>query len=319
MNQKKYNMKNSGVLQVKGKKFLGLAAAVVALSISMQAVPAQEKTQTKEEQTDEGQNDKNQNDQDQTDKAQTDKNQSEKNQEEKEQTKSQEEKAQTDVVEMEQNPVQELQPAQTHVIENFPIVLQNPELPTGCEITAMTMVLNYYGYDVDKVTMATEYLPCLPSADLYTDIDGKTYGNDLNKYFIGDPASEHGVICGTEAILTASNTYLEEEKSTLEAVDKTGIRPEELYELIDKDIPVMIWCTIGMEDRVVEQGWYTEDDQYVDWATNDHGAVLVGHSTDTVTVADPISGLVEYSRRQFESVFASRGNKCVILDKRTSI
>ena len=78
----------------------------------------------------------------------------------------------------------------------------------------------------------------------------------------------------------------------------------------------MIWCTIGMEDRVVEQGWFTENGAYVDWAKNDHGAVLVGHGKDTVTVADPISGLVEYSRQQFESVFASRGNKCVIMQER---
>ena len=30
---------------------------------------------------------------------------------------------------------------------------------------------------------------------------------------------------------------------------------------------------------------------------------------------DPISGQVEYDRQQFESVFASRGNQCVILEE----
>ncbi|MDY3256762.1 MAG: C39 family peptidase, partial [Ruminococcus callidus] len=32
---------------------------------------------------------------------------------------------------------------------NVEAVLQNPELPTGCEITSLTTVLNYWGYDVD--------------------------------------------------------------------------------------------------------------------------------------------------------------------------
>ena len=41
---------------------------------------------------------------------------------------------------------------------NVKCVLQNPELPTGCEITALTIVLNYLGYDVDKLTMADKYL-----------------------------------------------------------------------------------------------------------------------------------------------------------------
>ena len=44
-------------------------------------------------------------------------------------------------------------------IEDFGLILQMPELPTGCEITALTMMLNYYGYTVDKTVMASDYLP----------------------------------------------------------------------------------------------------------------------------------------------------------------
>lgn len=41
---------------------------------------------------------------------------------------------------------------------DIPFVSQYPELPTGCEITALTTVLNYLGYNVDKLTMADYYL-----------------------------------------------------------------------------------------------------------------------------------------------------------------
>ena len=51
---------------------------------------------------------------------------------------------------------------------NVKCVLQNPELPTGCEITALTIVLNYLGYDVDKLTMADKYLDKGPVGKLYS-------------------------------------------------------------------------------------------------------------------------------------------------------
>lgn len=99
------------------------------------------------------------------------------------------------------------------------------------------------------------------------------------------------------------------------ALDLTGAAPEELYTLVAQGTPVVVWVTIEMADRYTPDGWYTETGEYVDWSTNDHGAVLIGYSDETVTIADPISGQIEYSRRQFESVFESRGRQCVIISE----
>ena len=202
---------------------------------------------------------------------------------------------------------------ESYVIRDFPIIYQMPELPTGCEITAAAMVLNYYGFQADKTVLAGQYLPTLASAGIYYGQDGRAYGNDMNAYFIGDPRTENGIICGTGAIVTALDSYLIGAGSGMRAVDLTGTSPEELYRLVREDVPIVVWCTIGMTDRGGTQGWYTESGEYADWASNDHGAVLIGYSPDTVTIADPISGQVEYSREQFESVFASRSYQCVIL------
>lgn len=198
-------------------------------------------------------------------------------------------------------------------IADFPIINQMPELPTGCEITALTMALNYYGYPVDKTVMASEYLPTA-SADRYYGTDGRLYGTDMNEYFIGDPFTEGGIICGTGAIVTAADRYLSDEGSSLRALDVTGSSPEELYERVSQGQPVVVWVTISMADRGSTEGWYTENGDYVDWSTNDHGAVLIGYTETTVTIADPISGRMEYDREQFEEVFASRGSQCVVLE-----
>ncbi len=189
--------------------------------------------------------------------------------------------------------------ASGHEIESFEIIYQEPELPTGCEVTALAMILNYYDFDVDKVTLATEYLPCIDAEDYY--------GLDMDNYFIGDPTSYWGLICGTGAIVTAANDYFADCGSSWTATDLTGTKPEKLYELVDSDIPVLVWVTIGLEDRDVQEGWY------VDWGTMDHGAVLVGYSEDTVTIADPISGTMVYDRSRFEEIFAEREYRCVIV------
>ena len=199
-----------------------------------------------------------------------------------------------------------------HQINSFDIIFQMPELPTGCEITALTMVLNYYGMEADKVEMATKYLPT-QELNLYYGSDGRLYGNDLNQYFIGNPTTENGYVCGTGAIVTAANAYLQDQGSDLTAVDYTGADVDTLYEIVSQDIPVVVWVTISMTDRGETEGWYTRSGEYVDWSTYDHGAVLIGYTQDTVTIADPISGKMEYSREDFERVFASRGNQCVVL------
>ena len=207
-------------------------------------------------------------------------------------------------------PEEEMTSAQ---IEDFPIIYQMPELPTGCEITALTMAVNYYGYPADKTVMASEYLPTA-SANRYYGADGRLYGTDMNEYFIGDPFTEGGIICGPGAIVTAADGYLADTGSALRAYDITGSSPEELYRRVRNGQPVVVWVTISMADRRAAQGWYTENGDYVDWSTNDHGAVLIGYTDTTVTIADPISGRMEYSREQFEKVFSSRGNRCVVLE-----
>ena len=38
----------------------------------------------------------------------------------------------------------------TVMIEGVPIINQHPNMPTGCEVTALAMLLRYYGVDVDR-------------------------------------------------------------------------------------------------------------------------------------------------------------------------
>lgn len=203
--------------------------------------------------------------------------------------------------------------------EGFECVYQMPELPTGCEITAMTMVLNYYGCEVTKEEMARDYLPTIfdyqePRREGRHRREFYEYGDDLENYFLGDPFTEYGTVCGTSAIVMAANLYLSEEESELWAVDLSGITTKELYKIVLSGSPAVVFTTIDMEDREETMGWYTEDGTYVEWSHNDHATVIIGCSEDEVVIADPLEGIVTYDKTQFEKVFAQRGYRCVVIE-----
>lgn len=45
------------------------------------------------------------------------------------------------------------------VINNFPLVQQNPDYPNGCEVASATMLLKHYGIDIDMKEYVDNYLP----------------------------------------------------------------------------------------------------------------------------------------------------------------
>lgn len=98
---------------------------------------------------------------------------------------------------------------QTETIENyykmedFEWLSQNPELPTGCEITSLTSVLNYYGINVKKETMADDYLK---------KGDGSYY-----KMFLGNPRDAGSFGCMAQPIVDAANLYFKKNNVSMKA------------------------------------------------------------------------------------------------------
>jgi uncharacterized protein YvpB len=186
-------------------------------------------------------------------------------------------------------------------------VLQLPELPTGCEITALTTLLRFYGFDADKVTMAADYLP--KSWGNYQEIDGKVYKDSFFDYFIGDPAGT-GYGCFSPAIMTAAANYLTEnpraDGKVYEAVNISGCNPDEMYDLLIAGTPVMCWATDGMIEPEFHESWYDNaTGEKLDWYLHEHAFVLVGFNMDAglITLNDPMKGIIDYSKSRFEMRF----------------
>ena len=70
------------------------------------------------------------------------------------------------------------------IINNFPLVKQNPDYPNGCEVASATMLLEHYGINIDMKEYVDNYLP---KKEVYEE-DGLRYGPDPSQYYAGNPS-----------------------------------------------------------------------------------------------------------------------------------
>lgn len=178
---------------------------------------------------------------------------------------------------------------------------QNPELPNGCEITSAAIVLNYLGFDVDKVTLAEEYLPrCVPYWEA-----------DPNVEFMGNPEDELAFYCLPGAIVTAVNAYLEDVGGNYTALDITGASAEDLYRWVAEGTPVLVWTTRACTAPLYNYTFQLPDGSWP--YSNSHCLVLTGYDDETCYLADPMLEMESVSRESFAESYLERGQYAVVI------
>lgn len=176
------------------------------------------------------------------------------------------------------------------MIESVPVINQHPELPTGCEVTALTMLLRYHGVNVTKEQLAREVVKVpVPYSS-----NGKLYGGDPNKGFIGDPFSKRGFGVFKDALLPIVEKYLPGR-----AEDLSGGDFSQVYKALDEGKPVMIWSTIGMLNVDARRSyWTTLEGKTIEWKTPEHAVVVVGYDKDYIYINDPYVGKQRKYKKQ---------------------
>lgn len=194
------------------------------------------------------------------------------------------------------------------------VVLQNPELPTGGEVTALAIALNHVGFSIDKVTLARTYLPKM---DFYTK-NGMNYGADFNTTFAGDPENEYSYGCFAPCIEVAGNNYLKTQNTSYKAKNLTGNDFDKLLtDYTDKDKLVMIWITSNLSKPVYEDSWYSPNGTVMKWPKYASCIVLTGYdkSKKLVYAVDPNRGKVSLDMDLVRERYNDLGKNSVIIDK----
>jgi len=192
-------------------------------------------------------------------------------------------------------------------------VLQLPELPVGCEITALTILLRHCGFDADKTDLAKNYLPQSWGNPRYE--DGKTYKDSFFDYFIGDPFSR-GYGCFASAIEKAANSYITDHGGGFTVKNISGSHPDVLYDYLAEDVPVLCWATDGMIEPEYYETWYDNaTGEQLDWYLNEHCFVLAGFnmSADIVTLNDPMKGIIDYNINRFETRYDQMYRQAIVI------
>lgn len=193
---------------------------------------------------------------------------------------------------------------QTETIENyykmedFEWLSQNQELPTGCEITSLTSVLNYYGINVKKETMADDYLK---------KGDGSYY-----KMFLGNPRDAGSFGCMAQPIVDAANLYFKKNNVSMKASNVSGVTFDKILEYVSQGVPMIVWNTMGMAPAYESQTLTLDGREYT-WIAPEHCVVVVGYDLDNneVYVADPMAGMVTRNLKTFEERYDSLKRQAV--------
>lgn len=200
--------------------------------------------------------------------------------------------------------------ADTPKIIDVPAISQYPELPTGCESVAATMVLQYYDVNITAEEFASSWLEC--SENFYR-AKGNLYGPDPNKVFIGNPFTNNSYGCFATPIVNAINRNSRD--CTAKKITNRSL--EELCtEYIDNDKPLLIWATMSMKESSAGNKWYLEDGITFTWTAGEHCLVLVGYNNDYYFLNDPMSGsTVAYQKNIVERRFSELGKQAIYIAK----
>ena len=171
-------------------------------------------------------------------------------------------------------------------------IMQMPSLPNGCEVVSLAIALGYKGYQIPPTKLFDDFMP-------------HSYGfkiTDFWNYYIGDPRTE-GCGCYAPCVVATANAFLESKNSTMKGYNVSGSSLTKLESYLDRDIPVILWGTMGMCGLYSEVAKGYVDGEWVYWNLFSHCMVMIGYDEDSYIFCDPMRGIVEYDKEAVEKSY----------------
>lgn len=203
-----------------------------------------------------------------------------------------------------------------HHIDNVPYINQKAiGMPNGCESVSTVMALQKIGIDISPDTFVDRYLS-MGSIPYWK--NGVRYGFDPNKEFGGNPRRADGWGCFAPVIMKALNKFSDSCGFTATNVSGTSLSAL-CSNYIDKDIPVIMWGTVGMTSGYTIHNWITSEGTSVSYNSKLHCLLLVGYDENNYFFNDPLAKKTKgYSKARVEAAYAALGKQAIVIKKESS-
>ena len=168
-------------------------------------------------------------------------------------------------------------------ILNVPYVGQYPELFRGCEVTSLTMLLNYKKENVTKIDLADKIKKEPFSFQLK---DNKIYNGNPHQGFVGDIYSreKNGYGVYIEPIEELFKEYIGGDVLNL-----TGADFNDLYYYISKNRPVMVIINTRFKPLLEQEFEYLDTTRgKVKITYREHSVLITGYDNEYIYYNDPM-------------------------------
>ncbi|MGM0805743.1 MAG: C39 family peptidase [Bacillota bacterium] len=192
-------------------------------------------------------------------------------------------------------------------VPDVPLILQKPELDRGCEVTALAMLLQHAGVEVDKMELAKNIKK---DPTPYKNENGTYYYGNPNDGFVGDIYTFDKMGYGVyhEPVAELAEKYL---PGKIQDLSGTSFEDAVLKPLSDgKPVWIITNATFNKLSESEFRTWNTPSGQVqITW--NEHSVVVTGYDDRFVYFNDPLGTATKAERKGFEEAWVQMGSQAI--------
>ncbi|MBP1950334.1 C39 family peptidase [Virgibacillus litoralis] len=188
-----------------------------------------------------------------------------------------------------------------------PHLKQLPELPRGCEVTSLAMLLQYSDVSVSKLELAKQVKK---DKTRYKRTNKGVYFGNPNNGFVGDMYSfiKHGLGVYHGPIASLAAQYIGAER----VYDFTGKDFSQIINQLNQNRPV--WVIINTSYKKLPKSqfttWQTKDGP-IDITMKEHSVLITGYDQEFIYFNDPLNKTKKAPIEEFEAAWKQMGKQAI--------